>query len=348
MERFGVPPSKVIEVQALIGDSTDNVPGVPGIGVKTAALLIGEYGDLETLLARAAEIKQPKRRESLITFADQARLSRTLVTLDASVPLGRCARSDGRSSARRRDADELHAQAGVQHAAPARGAKDLGVSSPEGAAATPASRRRGVAARQPYDHPLRRSFGGRAFSPAPRRRGDDSEPARRVSSPRERAAKLGALPSTAAHYETVTDLTRLEAMLDAARDQGHLAFRAKLTSSDPMQGELVGVAFALTPGSAAYVPLRPPGQRRARFRRDGPDRADGYARGASPAQAPAGRRLACSRSCRRPNSTWWCFPATASSLPASTIPASCPMRSMRAAPSICQSSLPAICSAIPA
>ena len=87
MERFGVPPSKVIEVQALIGDPTDNVPGVPGVGVKTAALLINEYGDLDTLLARASEITQPKRRESLINFADQARLSRTLVILDTHVPL---------------------------------------------------------------------------------------------------------------------------------------------------------------------------------------------------------------------------------------------------------------------
>ena len=74
-ERFGVPPNKVVDVQALAGDSTDNVPGVPGIGVKTAAELINEYGDLETLLARAHEIKQPKRRERLTEFALQARLS---------------------------------------------------------------------------------------------------------------------------------------------------------------------------------------------------------------------------------------------------------------------------------
>src|SRR5258706_15491939 len=87
IERFGVPPEKVIEVQSLIGDSTDNVPGVPGIGVKTAAQLIGEYGDLETLLARAGEIKQQKRRESLIEHADSARLSKRLVTLDGNVPL---------------------------------------------------------------------------------------------------------------------------------------------------------------------------------------------------------------------------------------------------------------------
>src|SRR5258706_15901517 len=75
IERFGVPPEKVIEVQALIGDSIDNVPGVPGIGVKTAAKLIAEFGDLETLLARAGEVKQNKCREALIEYAEQARLS---------------------------------------------------------------------------------------------------------------------------------------------------------------------------------------------------------------------------------------------------------------------------------
>src|SRR5215470_6959635 len=87
IEKFGVPPEKVIEVQSLIGDSTDNVPGVPGIGVKTAAQLISEYGDLETLLKRASEIKQEKRRQSLVDFAEQARLSKRLVTLDDKVKL---------------------------------------------------------------------------------------------------------------------------------------------------------------------------------------------------------------------------------------------------------------------
>ena len=87
MKKFGVTPDKVVDVQALTGDSIDNVPGVPGIGVKTAALLINEYGDLETLLKRAEEIKQNKRRESLIEYADQARISKKLVTLDANVVL---------------------------------------------------------------------------------------------------------------------------------------------------------------------------------------------------------------------------------------------------------------------
>src|SRR5580700_2419306 len=87
IEKFGVPPEKVVEVQALAGDSTDNVPGVPGIGIKTAAQLIVEYGDLDTLLARAAEIKQPKRREALIENAELARISRKLVTLVTDVEL---------------------------------------------------------------------------------------------------------------------------------------------------------------------------------------------------------------------------------------------------------------------
>src|SRR5215468_9858822 len=86
-EKFGVPPEKVPDVQALIGDTTDNVPGVPGIGVKTGAQLISEYGDLENLLARASEIKQEKRRQSLIDNADKAILSKKLVTLDQNVDL---------------------------------------------------------------------------------------------------------------------------------------------------------------------------------------------------------------------------------------------------------------------
>ncbi len=87
IEKFGLGPEHVIDIQALAGDSTDNVPGVPGIGVKTAAQLIEEYGDLETLLEKADGIKQKKRRENLLEFADQARVSKELVTLKADVPV---------------------------------------------------------------------------------------------------------------------------------------------------------------------------------------------------------------------------------------------------------------------
>ena len=86
-EKFGVFPERVVDVQALAGDSVDNVPGAPGIGIKTAALLINEFGDLDALLERAGEIKQPKRRQTLIDHADQIRLSRRLVLLDEDTPL---------------------------------------------------------------------------------------------------------------------------------------------------------------------------------------------------------------------------------------------------------------------
>ena len=87
MEKFGVAPNRVVDVQALAGDSIDNVPGAPGIGLKTAALLINEYGDLDALLARAGEIRQPKRREALVDNADLIRISRQLVQLDGDMPL---------------------------------------------------------------------------------------------------------------------------------------------------------------------------------------------------------------------------------------------------------------------
>jgi DNA polymerase-1 len=246
MERFGVPPTKVIEVQALIGDSTDNVPGVPGIGVKTAALLINEYGDLDTLLARASEIAQPKRRESLIAFADQARLSRTLVILDTNVPVEVPL---AETLVRQPDTETLTSFMRKLEFTTLlrRVAEGLGAELPEGGkAASPA---KATPRKSDYDHPLRRGFTGAA--PARQEIGEGS-PLRLAE---ERAARLAALPFDRTKYETVVHPERLAALLDAAREQGHVAFRAKVTSSDPMQGELVGIALALRPGTAVYVPL---------------------------------------------------------------------------------------------
>src|SRR3989338_11196875 len=87
-EKFGVAPNRVIDVQSLAGDSVDNVPGAPGIGIKTAALLIQEYGDLETLLERAGEIKQPKRRGGLRGDGGVVRLFKHPVSLGWRVPRG--------------------------------------------------------------------------------------------------------------------------------------------------------------------------------------------------------------------------------------------------------------------
>jgi len=251
VERFGVPPSKVIEVQALIGDSSDNVPGVPGIGVKTAALLINEFGDLDTLLARASEIKQEKRRESLIHFADQARLSRTLVTLDRNVPLDVPL---AETAVHQPDAEALTAfMRKLEFSTLLRRVADgLGAELPEGMTPAQAPQRR---KKDDYDHPLRRSPRGdfvatrTVIEPA---RSEGGSPAQLAV---ERAGKLEAIPFDRSNYETVTDAVRLADLLSAARYQGHFSFRVKLNSSDPMQGELVGVALALVPGHAAYLPL---------------------------------------------------------------------------------------------
>jgi len=87
IEKFGVKPNQVIDVQSLAGDSSDNIPGVPGIGIKTAAELINKYKDLDTLLNKASEIKQNKRRETLLENKEKALLSRELVTLKSNVPV---------------------------------------------------------------------------------------------------------------------------------------------------------------------------------------------------------------------------------------------------------------------
>jgi DNA polymerase I len=251
IERFGVPPEKVVEVQALIGDSTDNVPGVPGIGVKTAALLINEFGDLETLLARTSEIKQDKRRESLITFADQARLSKALVILDAHVPLDVPL---AKTSVVQPDAEALTAFMRKLEFTTLlrRVAEGLGAELPEGMTPSPTPQRR---KKDDYDHPLRRSPRGEFV--AARTVAEPSKREVRSSGQLavERAGQLEAIPFDRSNYETVTEAGRLADLISAARYHGHFAFRVKLSSSDPMQGELVGVALALVPGHAAYVPL---------------------------------------------------------------------------------------------
>jgi DNA polymerase-1 len=251
LERFGVPPSKVVEVQALIGDSSDDVPGVPGIGVKTAALLINEFGDLETLLARSSEIKQDKRRENLIQFADQARLSKALVILDCHVPLDVPLAG---TAVHQPDAEALTAfMRKLEFTALLRRvAEGLGAELPEGMTPSPPPQRR---KKNDYDHPLRRSPRGEFVVTR-----TVEEPSRKeAGSPAqlavERAGKLETIPFDRSNYETVTDAGRLAELISSARHHGRFAFRVKLSSSDPMQGELVGVALAITPGHAAYIPL---------------------------------------------------------------------------------------------
>ncbi|MBQ0817229.1 MAG: DNA polymerase I [Methyloceanibacter sp.] len=245
LEKFGVPPDKVIEVQALMGDSSDNVPGVPGIGIKTAALLINEFGDLETLLARAEEIKQQKRRENLIEFADQARLSKTLVTLEANVPLDVTL---AETAVRAPEPDTLTAFMREMEFSTLlrRVAEDLGATLSESEAKGPPRKKK-----DEYDHPLRRSPRGESGPPREQKVQGGSPAELAV----ERASKLEAIAFDRTKYETVTEPERFAELLEEARFQGYFAFRAKLNAADPMTGELTGVALALEPGHAAYVPL---------------------------------------------------------------------------------------------
>jgi DNA polymerase-1 len=242
-------------VQALIGDSTDNVPGVPGIGPKTAAELITAYGDLETVLARAGEIKQDKRRQSLIDNADKARISKKLVTLDQNVPLEvpigdlkvhepnypnliPFLKRMGFKTLSQRVADKAGDAAVSAEPAPAP------------AAAAPAAKK------QAADLP----FSGTAdlFPAAPKAyakaTGDNV-----IMTPMALAAQQAdALRSAAidpAKYEIVRTLDRLKHWIDRATETGLLALKAEVNSIDPMRASLCGIALAVGPNEACYVPL---------------------------------------------------------------------------------------------
>ena len=253
LEKFGVTPDKVIEVQALSGDSVDNVPGVPGIGVKTGAQLINEYGDLETLLARASEIKQQKRRENLIEFAEQARISKRLVTLDAHVPVehdvGTFAVDTPKASQligflkaleftsfTRKVAGELSADMADIEPIPV----EVKHWPPEGGEA-------GVA---PDPSPRRKPGPTAAQSETV---ADMGPGVRRDDAAGD--AALRAIPINHAEYETITTTAALEAFVAAGFEQGFIAVDTETDALDSMQADLVGVSLALAPGKACYIPL---------------------------------------------------------------------------------------------
>ncbi|WP_370320096.1 DNA polymerase I [Oricola sp.] len=248
IEKFGVGPEKMIDLQALNGDSTDNVPGVPGIGPKTAAQLLEEYGDLDTLLERASEIKQNKRRENLIEFADQARLSRELVTLKTDTPLDidldglKLEPQDGPkliaflkamefNTLTRRVAEATGTEVGEVEAA------DVEVEA-------------GRAAHGPdLDE-------GTAKAPEPAKAdaadGDDLTP-QALAETRRQAAAASKFDRDA--YVCIRDTKTLDAWIANAREAGIVAFDTETNSLDAMQAELAGFSLCSTPGEAAYVPL---------------------------------------------------------------------------------------------
>ncbi|HEY0185528.1 MAG TPA: DNA polymerase I [Rhodopila sp.] len=215
MEKFGVTPDKMVDVQALIGDSTDNVPGVPGIGPKGAAQLINEYGDVEAVLAAAPTMKASKRRDMLIEHAEKARISRTLVLLrdDAPLPLpleDLCQRDADRAKLvawlTRQGFRSTIARLGLDGAAPPR---------PE-ATAEP--------------------------QPAAAVQGDLGLAAPRTES--------GFGP-----YHSVTTVEDLRAWVAEAIAAGVVAMDTETDGLDAMRARLVGFSLATAPGRACYVPL---------------------------------------------------------------------------------------------
>jgi DNA polymerase I len=256
IEKFGVPPEKVIDVQSLIGDSTDNVPGVPGIGVKTAAQLIGEYGDLDTLLRRASEIKQDKRRQALIDNAEQARLSRTLVTLDDKVkletPLADIAVHDPDPKRLIAFLKAMEFTTLTRRVAEATGVDAADVAPDErmkaGAAAPRPAKPAPDAAPtvKPAATSGRKPTGSAAVS-------EGGMTPQALVTARVDTARNSKIDRS--RYETVRSLDRLKAWIDRAYDIGVVAVDTEATSLDPMQAELCGFSLAIAPNEACYVPL---------------------------------------------------------------------------------------------
>ncbi|HEY1719980.1 MAG TPA: DNA polymerase I [Magnetospirillaceae bacterium] len=216
-EKFGVKPDRVVDVQALAGDATDNVPGVPGIGVKTAAQLIDQFGDLDTLLARAGEIPQPKRRESLVNNAEAARVSRELVRLRHDVPV-----KEPLENLMVRDHDQAKLIGFLQ----AQGFKSilLRMGMPSGTA--------------PQTQDEQRKVEAAAASGAP---------AAKQPTPPE--------PSGPATYEMVVTEEALVRWVAEAQAAGMVSVDTETNSLDPMRAALVGVSLSVVPGRACYIPV---------------------------------------------------------------------------------------------
>ncbi len=221
--KFGVGPEKMIDLQALIGDPTDNVPGVPGIGPKRAAELLAEYGDLDHVLEAAPSMKPGKRRDVLIENAERARLSRELVRLRADAPLplpvaGLAARAP----------DPARLKAWLEAQGFRSIVSRLGLDGTGGNGAAPGT----PAAAAPA---TARGQGSLGFDPPP--------PA--------------LVPADGyGPYETVTDGPALARWVDAARAAGAVAIDTETDGLDAMRAQIVGLSLATAPGRAAYVPLR--------------------------------------------------------------------------------------------
>ncbi|MFT9016792.1 MAG: DNA polymerase I [Acetobacter sp.] len=222
--KFGVPPEKVVDVQALMGDPTDNVPGVPGIGPKTASALVCEFGNLEAVLNAAPDMKKSKRRDMLIEHAQAARVSMQLVTLARDVPLP----------------------------VPL---EDLPTREPDMPVLAEWLDRMG------FRSVLARMGGGQTSGSQPHRaaratahasaNGHQPAPATAPASP---AGQVLAAPYH--EYETVRTAEALQKWVSMAQEAGLCAVDTETDGLDPLCANLVGFSLCPAPGQACYVPLR--------------------------------------------------------------------------------------------
>jgi len=213
LEKFGVPPEKVGDVLALMGDSVDNVPGVPGIGPKTASQLIQTYGDLETVLASTGEITKPKLKQSLIDHADAARLSRELVRLVCDSPLPEPLEDLALKNIPKEPLEEFLTDQGF---------KSL----------------------------LNRLHGGGAQQTGATVRNDVMAA---MEAQKSAAAEPEKIEVDWSKYETVTDEASLDRWIAQAKAQGYVAVDTETDHLDSMVARLAGVSLATAPNKACYI-----------------------------------------------------------------------------------------------
>jgi DNA polymerase I len=238
-ERLGVPPDRVIDYLAMVGDSSDNVPGVKGIGEKTAQELIGQYGSLEEILARAPEITKKRPREALLEHAEMARLSKQLVTIHCDVPV------TFDPTALQVDAPDAQALRQLYLELEfASMLKDLGPADAGAATANAAPPSETVAS-----------------TPASDAVADEMVPGR-PATPSVRLSASGVSVLTDASYVTIDSLAALQTLLDRARAVGAIAIDVGTITDadapfpqDPLRAQVVGLAIAVAPGEAYYLPF---------------------------------------------------------------------------------------------
>ena len=260
VDYFGVPPDRVVDVQSLAGDSTDNVPGAPGIGIKTAAQLIRDYGDLDTLLARAGEIKQPKRRETLTNpeIVDLVRVSRKLVTLcddvELEVPLDDL-------GLHQPDASELIAfLKALEFTTITRRASEIYEIDASGIEPDPALmgpggwRTRNGDVRDDVTHlPAAQPAATGEAGPTGAPPAAQTDGPAALAAARAAQALGGKIDRTG--YAIIDTLEKLEACIAACYEAGAIAVDTETSSLDPMTADLVGISLSHSPGHGCYIPL---------------------------------------------------------------------------------------------